>query len=133
MPTYISRRSSSIFSSLMSSSSRAWGRMPSSTPTRNTCGYSRPFEAWSVESRTASGSSSRPSSMLISATVWVSSSRFLPSSPKPSALSKPVASPSPASASGRVPLRLSQSRNSSVLVQRDWAWRSSKVSYKYDS
>ena len=77
MPTYISRRSSS---SRRSSTASRCGRMPSSSPTRNTCGNSRPFAACSVDSRTASGSSSsRPSSIVISAMVCVSSSRFLPS------------------------------------------------------
>ncbi len=43
-----------------------------------TCGNSRPFAACSVDSRTASDSStSRPSSIVTSAIICVSSSRFL--------------------------------------------------------
>src|SRR5450759_3146867 len=65
MPTYISRRSSSIcFSSLSRN-----GRISSSAPMMNTWGNSSPLAACSVDSETASCSWSLPSSMLISAMV----------------------------------------------------------------
>ena len=77
--TYISRRSSSIRSlSIGPSSSEPprCGMMPSSTPTRNTCGYSvrrmdrrQPHRIRILV---------LPSSIDISATVWIRPSRFLP-------------------------------------------------------
>ena len=111
MPTYIKRRSSSILS--LSTLSRC-GKMPSSTPIKNTCPNSKPLAAWSVDSLTASGSpSSRPSSILISATICV---RF----------SKSRVSPSPLSP----PLRVSQPTKSNTFFHLASAERDSSESYK---
>ena len=73
MPTYISRRSSSRRSGVISFSSLLKGKEPSFTPASTTCGHSSPLEACKVDRVTTFGSPPRSARLVISEMVWATS------------------------------------------------------------
>ena len=110
MPTYISRRSSSSRSTVISSSSRLKGSVPSLTPTSTTCGHSRPLLACSVDSVTTFWSASPRSARLrITLMVCATSSTLFVSV---------CTWPLPSSAISPPQRRAIQSMKSSTLDQR---------------